>query len=101
MLMSNGGLNLIHQWPIQKRSENGSRPIPRVRRSQIQKGPRFSIKRHKFRQPLQPNNRSNQSKGSFNRSFTCFKKMKSPHLKKKVMKKVKIVKLRKTVLKFV
>ncbi|MED6214469.1 hypothetical protein PIB30_103414 [Stylosanthes scabra] len=29
MLMSNGGLNLIHRWPIQKRSENGSKIIPR------------------------------------------------------------------------
>ncbi|QHO23736.1 uncharacterized protein DS421_12g366130 [Arachis hypogaea] len=101
MLMSNGGLNLIYQWPIQKRSENGSKPIPRVRRSQTQKRPRFSIKRHKFRQPLQAHNRSSQSKEIFNRSFTCFRKMKSPHLKKKVMKKAKIVNLRKTISMFV
>ncbi|QHO42414.1 uncharacterized protein DS421_5g153950 [Arachis hypogaea] len=101
MLMSNGGLNLILQWPAQKRSENGSKPIPRVRRSQIQKRPRFSIRKHKSRQPLQPHNQRNQSKESFSRSFTCFKKMKSPHLKKKVMTKVKTVKLMKTVSKFV
>ncbi|QHO46214.1 uncharacterized protein DS421_6g185460 [Arachis hypogaea] len=44
---------------------------------------------------------TSQSKGSFNRSFTCFKKMKNPHLMKKVMKKLKTVKLRKTVSKFV
>ncbi|MED6199205.1 hypothetical protein PIB30_073748 [Stylosanthes scabra] len=51
MLMSNGDLNLIHQWPIQKRSENGSKTIPRVKRYQIQQQYRFSIRKHKSKQP--------------------------------------------------
>ncbi|MED6191310.1 hypothetical protein PIB30_115064, partial [Stylosanthes scabra] len=37
MPMSNGGPNLIHQWPIPRRSENGSKTILRVRRFLIQK----------------------------------------------------------------
>ncbi|MED6138016.1 hypothetical protein PIB30_070395 [Stylosanthes scabra] len=98
MFMSNGGLNLTHQSHIQKRSENDSKAILGVNRYQIQKQPRFSIRKHKSKRPLQAHNRSNQSKESFNESSTYFKKMKNLHLMKKATKKVKTIRMKTTVL---
>ncbi|MED6222753.1 hypothetical protein PIB30_067452, partial [Stylosanthes scabra] len=90
MPMSNGGLNLIHQWPIPRRSENGSRTILKVRRFLIQKRPRFLIREPKSKQPWQAHNQKNQLKENSNRSFIYFRNTKKSRLMKKVKRVVQM-----------